>query len=77
LTREVTLSILSNHVYEGSEADIQVIAFSGEVVYSKKVNCERGCSDVVLSLKEDVLPGLYLVNVLQQGKRYTTKLAIK
>jgi hypothetical protein len=77
LTREVTLSILNNHVSEVSEAEVQVISFSGEVVYAKKVNCERGCSDVLLSLKENVLPGLYLVNVVQQGKRYSTKLAIK
>lgn len=74
--RNVTLS-LSNNTTKISLAEVQVISFTGEIVFSEKINCEAGCKDVLLNLKDNVPPGIYLVNVLQHDKRFSAKLVVR
>jgi hypothetical protein len=77
VNREVSLKVMGNMGGSLNEAQVQVIAFTGEVVHTEMVHCDDGCQDVRLALENTVKPGVYLVNVLKGGKRLSRKLVVE
>jgi hypothetical protein len=75
--REVTISISGNAIKEISETRVEVVSMNGKVVHAQRVNCNDNCEDIVISLDNNVTPGVYVVNVLMNKKRLTKKLHIK
>jgi glucose/arabinose dehydrogenase len=59
-----------------SEGKIEIQRMTGEIVYSVKFTC-GDCSDYSIGLKEDYSPGVYLVNVIANGRRASRRLFIK
>jgi hypothetical protein len=60
------------------EAQVKVISMRGEVVHAETIHCEGGdCSSAPMIFRNDLLPGIYMVNVMSNGKRWATKLIVK
>lgn len=74
---EVTVSLSSNDHAAWNEASVQIISMTGEVLHEARVTCTENCDDVLLKLKDNVTPGVYLVNVMKNRKRLTKKLMVK
>ncbi len=64
-------------VGEGFETRIDVLRMTGEVVYSRLFTCEGDCGTYDISIDQGLTPGVYMVNVLSNGKRSSRRLLVK
>jgi hypothetical protein len=74
---EVALTISGDVMQTLNDAQVQLISATGEVVHTQTVKCDGDCNNVLLSLKENVSPGVYLVNVITGRKRLSKKLMVE
>jgi hypothetical protein len=76
--REILLKVEGTQLPNFDEAQVQVISLTGDVVHSETVRCEGDdCSDVMMTLRSDVQPGVYVVNIISKNKRFMKKLIVR
>lgn len=77
INHEVALTVSGDVMQRLNDAQVQVISTTGEVVHTQTVKCDGDCNDVLLSLKENIRPGVYMVTVLMGRKRLSKKLLVE
>jgi hypothetical protein len=78
INREVTLGVDGDKLSNLQGAEVKVISMTGEIVHAETVQCDGGdCSNALMTFKSDVQPGIYMVNVVAKGKRWSKKLIVK
>lgn len=72
------LMITDNEPFNGSySTTVEVQRMTGEVVYSGKFLCEDNCDGYTIPVDRALTPGVYIVNVITNGKRSTKRLLVK
>jgi ELWxxDGT repeat protein len=61
----------------GSIMEVQLITFTGEAVYTNKIQCDENCGSVELDFSSKVRPGLYLLKGTDGQQRFTRRLIVK
>lgn len=56
---------------------IQLIDVRGEVLFSNEVDCRNDCRSGSLQLVQPLSPGVYLVVLLRDGKRFSRRLLVR
>jgi hypothetical protein len=59
------------------ETSIEVVRMTGEVIYSETNYCEVDCGGSPITFNRDLAPGVYIVNVVRNGKRMSKRLLVK
>lgn len=59
------------------ETVVEVLRMTGEMMFSEKIFCAAGCDGFSVSVKKEIPPGVYLVNVVSNGERQTRRLLVK
>jgi hypothetical protein len=73
----VMLSVVSESDQSSSaEGRIQISSTTGKVVYSTEISCNGNCEAITLDIDNRFAPGVYVVNAIINGKRFTRKLMI-
>lgn len=74
--RELTIS-----GYEGIEktveTDIEIMNISGEVVFTERIQCGGDCSSYPMNLNRALTPGVYVVTMKTNTKRYSKRLLVR
>lgn len=60
-----------------TEAQIQIINMTGEVVFTDRVSCDGDCSAYLIKLNKQLVPGIYVVNIHLNGFRIAKRLLVK
>jgi hypothetical protein len=71
------LTISGNGMAGGSKSKIEIQRMTGEIVYSKEITCDGGCETYSLPVDRALAPGVYMVNVITNGKRSSKRLLVK
>jgi hypothetical protein len=50
---------------------------TGEIIYDERDFCDGNCAGKRFSIQKDLAPGVYLVNVVRNGKRSSKRLLVK
>jgi dienelactone hydrolase len=78
---ESTKTRLSVGGYEGVtetvQTEIQIINMTGEVVFTERIQCGGNCSDYLINIDKQLVPGVYLVNMKTNGVRRWERLLVK
>lgn len=64
-------------IEESVETDVEIINMAGEVVYAGKVLCGGNCGAYVMNINQQLVPGLYLVNLKTNGIKMSKRLLVK
>jgi hypothetical protein len=64
-------------INNGFESKIEIQRITGEIVYSVKFNCGFDCTEYSMPLSDEFTPGVYLVNVITNGRKFSKRLFIK
>jgi hypothetical protein len=64
-------------VNESRESKIEILRMTGEVIYSEKISCDNNCDGYSVAVHKELSPGIYLVNVITNGKRHSKRLLVK
>ncbi|MBT1698095.1 S8 family serine peptidase [Fulvivirgaceae bacterium PWU4] len=56
---------------------VEITSMTGTVVHSEITRCDAGCSAVTIALNERFTPGVYMVNVIIDRKRFSKKLVVR
>jgi hypothetical protein len=74
--REVTLNF-EQEIPDLHQAEVEVVSVTGTVVHRQRLDCSGDCSDVLLSLRDNVPPGIYTVNLRTDRGRFSERLMLK
>jgi hypothetical protein len=58
-------------------AQVEIRSMTGEVVFGETISCGGDCSDYLVKVKEQLMPGLYQLNLKARGVRYSERLLVK
>lgn len=61
---------------DGVETTVEIHRITGEIIYSRQSACEGNCDTFSISVNADLSPGVYLVNVISNGKRISKRLIV-
>jgi hypothetical protein len=61
----------------GFESGIEIQHLTGEIVYETQFTCQGNCQNYHVLAGQVLSPGIYLVNVITNGKRYSKRLLVK
>jgi hypothetical protein len=50
---------------------------TGEVVFTERIQCGGNCSDYLINIDKELVPGVYLVNMKTNGVRRWERLLVK
>ena len=56
---------------------IEIINLMGEVVFKERISCGGDCSTYLLNINEQLVPGVYLINLKVNGAGYSKRLLVK
>jgi len=74
--RELTIS-----GYEGSETTtethVEIMNISGEVVFAERIKCDGDCSSYMMELNRALIPGVYVVTMKTNARRYSKRLLVR
>jgi hypothetical protein len=73
-SRQITVSL--GNLEPVANPRVEIISSAGQVVQAGIVDCD-GCNSIDFTLDNDVVPGLYMVNVVLNRRRVTKKLQVK
>ncbi|HEY9488667.1 MAG TPA: PA14 domain-containing protein [Chryseosolibacter sp.] len=73
--RQLTISGYDG-IYENGAA-VEIHRMTGEVIHSEKIFCQANCSDYLMNLGNELSRGIYVVNVITNGRRFSKKLVVK
>ena len=76
-TGRVTVTTQGSAYTRGSVMDVQLVSFTGEVVYANKIQCDGNCGSVELDFSNKVRPGLYLLKGTDGQQSFTRRLIVK
>ena len=75
---DAALTITGNEAGdEAIETSIEVVRMTGEVIYAETTYCESDCGGRPITFNRDLSPGVYVVNVVRNGKRMSKRLLVK
>jgi hypothetical protein len=74
-TPQLTISGLT--LPYGAETKVEIQRMTGEIVYSKSFSCDGSCDNYSASVDQELPPGVYMVNVITEGRRATKRLLVK
>jgi ELWxxDGT repeat protein len=67
--------------YEGIdktiETQVDIVNLTGDVVFSDRISCGGDCSSYLMKINEQLVPGMYLVNLKTNGVRSSKRLLVK
>lgn len=71
--------IISGHegIEKTGETDIVIMNIAGEVVWAERIQCSGDCSSYLMSLNRALIPGVYVVTVKTNARRYSKRLLVK
>lgn len=73
-SREISISL--GNLQPVADPRVEIISSAGRIIQSQTASCE-GCNEIHFTLDNNVVPGLYLVNVVMNRRRITKKLQVK
>ncbi|HYC87400.1 MAG TPA: PA14 domain-containing protein [Chryseosolibacter sp.] len=76
-TGKVVLTSTGTEFAEGSAIEVQLVSFTGEVVYTNRIQCDGPCGSLELDFGSNVRPGLYLLKGTDGQNSFTTRLIVK
>ncbi|HYG03612.1 MAG TPA: T9SS type A sorting domain-containing protein, partial [Chryseosolibacter sp.] len=77
-TGMITLTLPQDETISGNElVVVEIVGVTGEVVYSRQINCTEGCAAIEIEMNDQFNPGIYMVNMKNNQKRYSTRLLVK
>lgn len=59
------------------ETDVSIIDMTGNVVFKDRIECGGDCSSYLMTMNNELVPGLYLVNLKTNGVRRSKRLLVK
>lgn len=70
------LTIVGYAGKDRTETSLEIISITGEVIFSEKINCDGECDTYTMQVKKNLLPGVYMVRVKNNGNRVLKRLLI-
>lgn len=74
-TPQLTISGLT--LPYGADTKVEIQRMTGEIVYSRNFSCNGSCDNYSASVDQELPPGVYMVNVITEGRRATKRLLVK
>lgn len=56
---------------------VDIIDMTGELVFSQVIHCGGDCSDYLINIDRELVPGVYIVNLRTNGARHWQRLCVK
>ena len=56
---------------------VEIINMTGEVVFTETISCGGDCLDYLISINEQLVPGVYLVNLKTKGTTHLQRLLVR
>jgi ELWxxDGT repeat protein len=76
-TGKVVLTSQGTEYTQGSVMQVQLVSSTGEIVYTKKIQCDGNCGSVELDFANQVRPGLYLLKGTDGQQTFIRRLIVK
>lgn len=57
--------------------EVKIIKLTGEFVFSDKISCGGDCGSYLIQVNEQLVPGLYMVNMKTNGLRLSERLLVR
>lgn len=76
-TDDLKLTISSyERIEKAGETHVEIMNVTGTIVFSETIQCREGCSSYLVKLKKKLMPGVYLVSMKANDKRYLKRLLV-
>ena len=59
------------------ETQVEIMKMTGEVVFNEKITCGGDCGSYLMKMNEQLVPGVYVVNMETNGVRTAKRLLVK
>jgi ELWxxDGT repeat protein len=74
--RELTIAGYDG-IDETIETQVDIVNLTGDVVFSERISCGGDCSSYLMKVNEQLVPGVYLINLKANGMRSSKRLLVK
>jgi len=64
-------------ISETVETQVEIINLTGEVVYTERIRCGGDCGTYLMNINQELVPGVYMVNMHTNGARFSKRLLVK
>jgi len=64
-------------ITETIETQVDIINMTGDIVFTGKIHCGGDCSDYLLNINKQLVPGVYLMRLKTNGVKNTQRLFVK
>jgi hypothetical protein len=64
-------------INETIESHVEIINLTGGVVYQERIRCGGDCSTYLMDIHEQIVPGVYMLNMRTNRTRYSKRLLVK
>ena len=64
-------------IQEVMDTKIEIVSMTGEVVFTDEILCEGNCDTDEMKINKELVSGIYLVNVVTNGRRFSERLLVK
>lgn len=64
-------------IAEPVETQIEIISMTGEVIYTEIISCGGNCHAYIMKINEQLVPGVYMVNLKTNGARLSKRLLVR
>lgn len=64
-------------ISETVETQVEIINLTGEVVYAERIRCGGDCGTFLMHINQELMPGIYMVNMRTNGARFSKRLLVK
>lgn len=61
---------------ENSASTVEIISATGKVVFNNTISCENNCNSLQIHMDEKLSPGIYVVQVILNRRRYVRRLMV-
>jgi hypothetical protein len=62
---------------ETIETQVEIMNVTGEVVHNERVRCGGDCSVYLVNINQQLVPGVYMVNMKTNGTGFSKRLLVK
>ena len=62
---------------EPLETQIKIITMTGEVLFAERIVCGGSCREYFINISEQLVPGVYVVQMQTDGERSSQRLLVK
>lgn len=74
--RELTIAGYEN-IEESIETNVEIINMTGEVVFADRILCGGNCSEYLMNINKQLVPGIYLVKMATNDTKLSRRLLVK